>query len=89
MEKATSNAQQGTIRAGCSADPNTVGETLSANGDSNEGGDIKELVALVGQGSSGLGSSSEAANGLAQANSVAANKVQSAPGVARKNEDNI
>jgi hypothetical protein len=75
MEKPASNVQQETLRAGCGADPNNVGETLSVKGDSNEGGDTKELVALNGHGPSGLGSSKEGANGLAQANSVAANKI--------------
>ena len=89
MEEAAINVQQKPARAGCGADPNAVGETLSVKGNSNEGGDLKELVSLVGHGPSGLGSSSEGANGVAQANSLAANKILPALGITYTDKDNI
>ena len=74
MEKATSNAQARPVRVGCGSNPNDAGEIISGNVGRNYGGDLRELVALVGTGASGRGSSRQTANGLAQANSVAANK---------------
>jgi len=74
MDKVTPNVQARPVRVGCGSNPNNAGEIISVNGKRNYGGDLRELVALVGTGASGRGSSSQTANGLAQANSVAANK---------------
>ncbi|CAF1394656.1 unnamed protein product [Adineta steineri] len=75
MEQAASNNQQTAEFAGCGSDPNNVGSIQNVKDDSNSGGDVKELIALVGHGPSGQGSSCVGANGLAQANSLAANKM--------------
>ena len=74
MEKITSNFQARPVRVGCGSNPNNAGERISVNGNRRYGGDLRELVALAGTGASGRGSSKQTANGLAQANSVAANK---------------
>jgi hypothetical protein len=78
MEQATSPVEQNTISQGGSADPNNIGQIASVEDGSNNGGDLKELISLVGHGSSGQGSSKETVNGVAQANSLAANKMKSA-----------
>ena len=70
------NFQQKAVRVGCGSNPNDAGEMLSVRSDHNRG-DLRELVALVGQGSSGRGSSRQTAYGVGQANSVAVNKVSS------------
>ena len=74
MEKVTANAQARPVRVGCGSNPNNAGQRISGNDNRHYGGDLRELVALVGTGASGRGSSKQTANGLAQANSVAANK---------------
>lgn len=74
MERGTSNAQPRPVRVGCGSNPNDAGEMICTHGRRHYGGDVRELVALVGTGASGRGCSSQTANGLAQANSVAANK---------------
>ena len=74
MDKRTPNAQARPVRVGCGSNPNNAGEMISMNGNHYYGGDVRELVALVGTGASGRGSSNQTAHGLAQANSVAANK---------------
>lgn len=74
MDKLRQNAQARPVRVGCGSNPNNAGEIISMNGNHNYGGDVRELVALVGTGASGRGSSNQTAHGLAQANSVAANK---------------
>lgn len=70
----TSHFQQRTVRVGCGSNPNNAGEVVSV-GDYNNRGDLSELVALVGHGSSGRGSSRQTAHGIGQANSIATNKV--------------
>lgn len=75
MDKRTSNAQARPMRVGCGSNPNNAGEMISIDSEHYYGGaDVRELVALVGTGASGRGSSNQTAHGLAQANSVAANK---------------
>ena len=61
-------------RIGCGSNPNNAGEIIRTHGSGYQGGDLRELVALVGTGASGRGSSRQTAHGLSQANSVAANK---------------
>ena len=63
-----------TVRFGCGSNPNNAGEIINTYGNHSYGGDRRELVALVGTGASGRGSSRQTAHGLAQSNSVAANK---------------
>ncbi|CAF1172240.1 unnamed protein product [Rotaria socialis] len=75
-----SHFQQRTVRAGCGSNPNNAGEILSVRNDHNRG-DLSELVALVGHGASGRGSSRQTAHGVGQANSVAASKMSSRLGI--------
>lgn len=75
-----SNFQQRTVRVGCGSNPNNAGEILSVRNDHNRG-DLTELVALVGHGSSGRGSSRQTVHGVGQANSVGASKMSSRLGI--------
>ncbi|CAF3892271.1 unnamed protein product [Rotaria magnacalcarata] len=80
IKEMASHFQQRTVRAGCGSNPNNAGEILSVRNDHNRG-DLSELVALVGHGASGRGSSRQTAHGVGQANSVAASKMSSRLGI--------
>ncbi|CAF3755272.1 unnamed protein product, partial [Rotaria sp. Silwood1] len=69
-----------TVHVGCGSNPNNAGEILSVKSYHNRG-DLSELVALVGEGASGRGSSRQTAHGIGQANSVAVNKMSSRSGI--------
>lgn len=74
MNKPAKNIYERPVYVGCGSNPNNAGEIVIPSGHVQYGGDRRELVALVGSGASGRGSSRQTAHGLAQANSIAANK---------------